>query len=47
MRDGNIDEFVAAFENLGGLTNMDLDDPATLRLFAWGLPCALAEECIK
>src|SRR5580692_6387112 len=47
MRDGNVDEFVAAFENLGGLANMDLDDPAALRLFARGLPCALAEECIK
>jgi hypothetical protein len=34
MKDGNVDEFIAAFENLGGLANMDLDDPAALRLFA-------------
>jgi len=46
MTSGNIDEYISEFQMLGHQAHMDLDDPAALRLFARGLPNALADACI-
>ena len=46
MKEGRIDEYIAAFERLGHRANADLDDPLNLRLFARGLPKALCDICI-
>ena len=46
MKEGHIDEYIAAFERLAHHANADLNDPLNLRLFARGLPKALCDACI-
>lgn len=46
MKEGRIDEYIAAFKRLAHRANTDLDDPMNLRLFARGLPKPLCDICI-
>ena len=46
MKEGRIDEYIAAFECLTHCTNADLNDPLNLRLFARRLLKALCDACI-
>jgi hypothetical protein len=47
MKEGNIDEYITAFQLLGHRAGVDLNDPSVLCLFAQGLPKSLAESCIN
>lgn len=47
MKDGNVDKYIADFEELARRAGHNVDDPANLQLFAQGLPVRLAENCIK
>ena len=47
MKDGNIDEYIAAFERLAHRAEVDPNDPSNLRLFAQGLPHPLVEVIIR
>jgi Retrotransposon gag protein len=46
MKEGNMDEYIAAFQLLGHHVGVDLNDPSVLCLFAQGLPKSLAKSCI-
>ena len=46
MKEGCIDEYIAAFEHLAHCANTDLNNPLNLHLFAQGLPKALCNACI-
>jgi hypothetical protein len=46
MKDSNVDEYIATFQLLGHHAGMNLDNPSTLQLFAWGLPKSLTDSCI-
>ena len=46
MKEGHINEYIAAFKCLAHHTNANLNDPLNLRLFAHGLPKALCDTCI-
>jgi Zinc knuckle len=46
MKEGNVDEYIAAFQLLSHHTGVDLNDPLVLHLFTQGLPKSLAESCI-
>ena len=46
MKDGNVDQYIAEFQELADRGNLDVDEPSNLRLFARGLPTGLAETCI-
>ena len=47
MKDGNIDEYIAAFERLAHRAEVDPNDPSNIRLFAQGLPHPLVEVMIR
>ena len=46
MKDGNVDQYIAEFQEFADRGNLDTDEPSNLRLFARGLPTGLAETCI-
>ena len=46
MKEGRIDEYIAAFERLAHRANADLDNVMNLRLFAHGLLKPLCDICI-
>lgn len=46
MKEGCIDKYIAAFEQLAHCANTDLDDIMNLRLFVHGLPKLLCNICI-
>src|SRR5260221_12075382 len=47
MKEGKIDEYIAAFERLVFRAGVNLDDPSNLQTFAKGLPSALVEIVIR
>src|SRR5258707_7607188 len=47
MKEGKIDEYIAAFEHLAYRAGVNLDDPLNLRTFAKGLPPTLVEIVIQ
>src|SRR5260221_215234 len=47
MKEGKINEYIAAFECLAFRAGVNLDDPSNLRTFARGLPPALVEIVIR
>jgi len=47
MKDGKIDEYIAAFERLTHCAGVDLNDPSNLCTFAQGLPSPLVETVIR
>jgi hypothetical protein len=46
MNAGNVDQYIAEFQQLADRGNLDVNEPSNLRLFARGLPTRLAETCI-
>ena len=46
MQGGNIDQYVADFQFLASQAEINVNDPAAIRLFQLGLPIPLAEACI-
>ena len=46
MQGGNIDQYVADFQFLASRAEININDPAAIRLFQLGLPIPLAEACI-
>ena len=46
MQGGNVDQYVADFQFLASRAEINVNDPATIRLFQLGLPIPLAEACI-
>jgi hypothetical protein len=47
MKDGLVDEYIAAFEDLAFRANIGLNEPQTLRMFGRGLPLELMRTCIR
>src|SRR5712691_1920056 len=47
MKEGKIDEYIAAFEHLAFHAGVNLDDPSNLWMFAKGLPSALVKIVIR
>jgi hypothetical protein len=47
MNAGNVDQYIAKFQQLADRGNLDVNEPSNLRLFARGLPTRLAETCIN
>jgi hypothetical protein len=47
MKDGNIDAYIARFSQLAYQGGHDKDEPEITRLFAMGLPQALANVCLE
>src|SRR5712691_10845281 len=47
MKEGKIDEYIAAFEHLAFRTGVNLDNPSNLQTFAKGLPSTLVEIVIR
>ena len=47
MKDGNINAYIARFFQLAYQGGHDKDKPKLLRLFALGLPQALANMCLE
>jgi hypothetical protein len=46
MKDGDVDQYIADFEFNAFQANIHLNDPHNLKMFALGLPRALAEAVI-
>jgi hypothetical protein len=46
MKDGLVDEYIAAFKDLAFRANIGLNEPQTLRMFGQGLPLELMQMCI-
>ena len=46
MQGGNVDQYVADFQFLASRAEINVNDPAAIRLFQLGLPIPLAEACI-
>ena len=47
MQGGNIDRYVVDFQFLASQAEININDPAAIRLFQLGLPIPLAEACIN
>ena len=46
LQGGNVDQYVADFQFLASQAEININDPAAIRLFQLGLPIPLAEACI-
>ena len=46
MHGGNIDQYIVDFQFLASWAEINVNDPAAIRLFQLGLPIPLAEACI-
>jgi len=46
MREGRLDEYIAAFQSLANHAGIDLNDPTAMTMFAQGLQGNLAETCV-
>ena len=46
MQGGNVDQYVVDFQFLASQAEINVNDPAAIRLFQLGLPIPLAEACI-
>ena len=47
MKDGNLDGYIAEFQDLANRAGLDINAPNTLKTFAQGLPDGLWQECIR
>lgn len=45
MKDGNIDQYIARFQQLAQQGGHDLNEPQILHMFTQGLPGPLADKC--
>lgn len=47
MKDGNLNAYIAEFQDLANCARLNINAPNTLKTFVQGLPDGLWQECIR